>query len=202
MGLLPRYLPVEGYCPSVKSKPPAPCTWIVCATSVQLHLTHNIILSTQLRGRKWWMLHVIILHMHLSEFINTKNDRQTKKHFEYVTITTDSKSIWWRVCMDHKVYLYNTNNYQMQQLHLANVKYVSAHQTHFKVLGHKFRPPKNIVCLQKISQMTWKVTSLYWFNSSKNINSYQRIQILSVTFYIINTKHLFPIFLAARWKNK
>jgi len=56
--------------------------------------------------------------------------------------------------MDHKVYLYNTNNYQMQQLHLANVKYVSTHQTHFKVLGHKFRPPKNIVCFQKISQIT------------------------------------------------
>ena len=37
----------------------------------------------------------------------------------------------------------------MQQLHLVNVKYVSAHQTHFKALGHKFRPPKNIVGLQK-----------------------------------------------------
>lgn len=56
--------------------------------------------------------------------------------------------------MDHKVYLQNTNNYQMQQLHLVNVKYVSTHQTHFKALGHKLRSLQNIVSLQKISQMT------------------------------------------------
>jgi len=48
MGLLPRYLSEEGYCPSVNSQPQASSTWIVCAASVQLHLTHNIILSTQL----------------------------------------------------------------------------------------------------------------------------------------------------------
>jgi len=128
-------------------------------------------------------------------------DKRRNVNFDYVTITTHSKSIWWWVRTDHKVYLYNTNNYQMQQLHLVDVKYISTHQTHFKALGHKFRPPQKIVCLQEISQMTWTVTSLYWFNSSKNINSHQRIQILSVTFYITNTKHLFPIFLATRWKN-
>jgi hypothetical protein len=37
----------------------------------------------------------------------------------------------------------------MQQLHSLNVKYVSAHQTQFKAPGHKFRPPKNTVGLQK-----------------------------------------------------
>jgi len=83
-------------------------------------------------------------------------DKKRNTNFDYVTVTTDSKSIWWWVRMDHKVYLYNTNNYHMQQLHFVNVKYISTHQTHFKALGNKYRPTKNIVCLQKkISQMTW-----------------------------------------------
>jgi len=96
------------------------------------------------------------------------SDKRRNVNCDYVTITTDSKSIWWWARTDHKVYLHNTNNYQMQQLYLVNI---GTHQTHLQALGKKYRPTKNTVCLQKISQMTWTVTSLYWFNSGKNITS-------------------------------